>query len=150
VAVKDSPSDTAYVSWAATDWIPFTGGPKHPEFNRTPYTALMVNPTGDYDVFTSGRFAHIRGFRPDTEPQWAIPTVQVTAKWGYATTVPSQVKLAAIAQASRWWKRSKGAWQDAVQSAEFGTMLYTKALDPDVQFMLVNARLVRRATGFGY
>lgn len=147
VEVKDSPSDTTYVEWATSDWIAFSGNPKYPDFNKLPYTGLLVDPNGDYVDFTSGRYRALRGFRPDTEPSYQVPTVRITAKWGYSVAVPARVHMATIAQASRWWKRSKGAWQDALQSAEFGTMMYTKVLDPDIRMMLVEARLVRPMTG---
>jgi len=149
VAVKDSPSDTAYVSWAAADWVAFTGDPRRPDFNpvKKPYTALMVTPAGNYRVFTGGLYSQQRGFRPDLDVRFAVPTVQVTAKWGYATIVPNPVRMATVAQTLRWFKRAQGAWQDAIQSASMGTLMFTKVLDPDIELMLIQSRLVRPAVG---
>ena len=136
VSVKESVSDTSYTDWVGTDWIAFRGDPERPNFNRTPYDAVMVLASGNYAAFLSGGLDSI-----------ANPTVQITAKWGYATTVPDAIKQAAITLCARWWKRGESAWSDVLASGELGQLLYRKELDPDVKMMLVAGRYVRRAIG---
>ena len=145
VYVKDSSTETTYTAWAATDWIAFSGDPERADFNRTPYTALMVDPNGTYAEFTSGLVASRPGFSPSTDHLrtrgW--PTVQVKARWGYANTIPAQVQEANVLQALRWFKRGQSGGADATTGPEFGQLLYRKVLDPDIEMMLVNSRLVR-------
>lgn len=147
VEVKDSPTDTTYATWAASDWIAFSGDPDAPDFNRLPYTALMVTPNGSFSHFVSGRFTTRRGFMPDTTVTRGTPTVRVTAKWGYASVVPPRVKEACLVQAARWYKRGESSWADAMAPANFGTLMFTKVLDPDVESMLIRGRLIRPAIG---
>lgn len=147
VEVKDSPTDSTFAPWASTDWIAFSGDPDAPDFNRLPYTAIMVMPNGTFSHFVSGRFTTRRGFMPDTTVTRGTPTVRVTAKWGYAVTVPSRVKEACLIQAARWFKRGESSWADAMAPASFGTLMFTKTLDPDVEAMLIKGRLVRPAIG---
>ena len=78
---------------------------------------------------------------------WKVQTVKVTAKWGYAATVPYVVKEAACIQAARWYSRGKSAWSDTVGSPDMGMLMYRQKLDPDVYEMLVDGRLVRPAIG---
>jgi hypothetical protein len=147
VAVKDSPTDTTYTSWAATDWVAFRGDPKRPNFNATPYSAIMCTAYGDYSAFLNGQYITRSGFRPDPDNDTyrGVPTVQVTAKWGYATTVPAAIKEAAVVLASRWYKRGQSAWSDVLANTETGMLMYRKEIDPDVKFMLSAGRYVRPA-----
>lgn len=149
VAVKASPTDSSYTSWATTDWIAFKGDPERPNFNATPYDAVMCSAVGNYSIFTSGFFSTKQGFRPDPDYEYkrGVPTIQITAKWGYATTVPAAIKQAAITLCARWWKRGESAWSDVLASGELGQLLYRKELDPDVKMMLVAGRYVRPAIG---
>lgn len=133
VAVKESPDDTAYTSWVQTDWVAFAGGPENPDFNSSPKNGIMVLSSGNYANFLSGMYAKSH----------RVPTVQITAKWGYVTACPPVIKSATIAQAARWWKRYQTAWADAVGTGDFGILLYRKALDPDIQQMVVATRLIR-------
>lgn len=149
VEVKDSPTDTTYRTWTVNDWILFAGHPNYPNLNAPPFNQLMVSGIGTFQLFTSGRIVAPRGFRWD-EPiavERNLPTVRVTAAWGYASAVPPGVKMATIAQAARWYKRGEGTWADALANPEMGTLLFKRALDPDIQMMLQEARLVRPATG---
>lgn len=143
VAVKDSPSDDTYTAWDAADWIAFSGDPQYPNFNKTPYEGIMVTATGAQDRFSSGKYSGLRGFRPETYEVRGLPTVQITAKWGFALTVPPAIKAATIAQATRWWKRYQGSFSDTLASAEMGTMMFMKELDPDIAMMLRKGRFVR-------
>ncbi len=129
VAVKDEASATTYTSWttpttdfsADGDWLPFAGVAEDPQYNRTPYTGIMIDPNGSYATFTSGQYTSRPGFRPSGGYTRNLPTVQVTARWGYADDVPDNVREACIVQASRWYKRGQGAWEDTLASGEFGS-----------------------------
>lgn len=147
VEVKDSPTDTTYATWAITDWTAFSGDPDAPDFNRLPYTAIMVTPNGSFSHFVSGRFTTRRGFMPDSTVTRGTPTVRVTAKWGYSVVVPSRVKEACLVTAARWFKRGESSWADSMAPAQFGTLMFTKVLDPDIEMMLRLGRLVRPAVG---
>lgn len=150
VAVKDAALDTDYVTWTTPttalagdgDWIPAAGSLAHPNYNITPYTMLIIDPNGDYNYFTGGEYAGRKGFSHEANAIRNIPTVRVTARWGYAAAVPENVKTAVIAQAARWYKRGQSSMADAVTNPELGQMQYRKVLDPDIQMMLVSARLV--------
>jgi hypothetical protein len=157
VAVKDSSTDdeNAYTAWTVgvvgttigADVFPCSGDPKYPDYTSLPYTLLVIGTNGDFDHFPTGKFTTRGGFRPSSGIARSIPTVKITANWGYSITVPSQVKTATIAQASRWFKRFESAFADTVASAELGQLLYKQSLDPDIEAMLVAARLVRPAVG---
>lgn len=146
VSVKEAPEDTTYTAWAGTDWIAFTGDPRAPKFGRTPYTFLMVAPGGTYPVFLAGTFGGLAGFG-DEVIGCGAPMVKVTAKWGYAVTVPAQVKEATINTAARWYKRGESSWADTLANGDLGQLQFRQVLDPDVKAMLYEARLVRPALG---
>lgn len=111
---------------AASAWQAFAGDYMRPGF-RTPYDGVLLTSTVQ-NVFTSYR----------------VPTVRITARWGYADTCPPPVAEATIAQATRWFKRGQSAYADATAGENTGgVLLYRKALDPDIQMMLVNAKLKR-------
>lgn len=150
VEVKDSPSDTDYVTWAADKWLPATGDPKRPNFNKTPYRFIIVTATNEYDVFTDGKYTTRRGFRPVSELQRSVPTVRITAQWGYAATVPDQIKLACIIETARVYKRGLSAFGDTLTNIQFGQLTYTKTLDPITQQILINGRLVKPMRGRSY
>jgi hypothetical protein len=141
VAVKTAVENVAYVAWVTPtalvqgDWVGFRGEWEDPDFNGTPYQGIMVTPAGDYGSFLDG-----------IGEGSSIPTVQVTGKWGYATTVPPVVKEATGIIAARWYKRGQSAWADTLAIAEFGIAEFRKLVDPDVQFMLSLNRLVRPVT----
>lgn len=148
VEVKASVTDSTYTAWAVSDWYAGTGDPLRPNFNKVPYTLLIVNPTGSYSYFVGGHYGGLRGFRTesDSEALRGTPTVRVTAKWGYATILPIQIKMACIAQSGRWYKRLGSSFADAVGSADMGQMFY-KSLDADLAFILKTGRFVRPAIG---
>lgn len=153
VEVKASPTDTTYAAWDAGTWIACTGEPDYPDYNTQPYDMLIQSGTGIQNSFT--------GFDPYIWPDdrsdsygdnvtgklSRLPNICVTAKWGYSITCPPQVKVATIAQATRWLKRGEAGWADTLASSDFGTPQYRKPLDPDIQMMLVLSRLVKPATG---
>lgn len=144
VAVKDSSTDTTYDRVLTTDdYFVCQGAPKTPIFNRTPYYLLMIAATGTQEPFTSSRWSFRPGFRPSFFEERHVPTIRVTARWGYADELPPVVKEATLVMAARWYKRSEGAWADTLATGDFGTRQYVKSLDPDVQMMLQKSRLVR-------
>lgn len=155
VAVKDAATETTYTAWNSPttnmandgDWIAFSGDPENPDFNALPYDSLMVDPTGDEAVFTSGRFLGLRGFRPEGTRGRNVSTVRVTANWGYAVTAPAEIAEAAAMQSVRWYKRLQGAMTSALATAELGTIEIFRTLDPDIEFILAMGRYVKPATG---
>ena len=157
VAVKSSASDeeNQYTAWTVgtigtttgADVFPATGDPEYPIFDRLPINLLIIGANGDYPVFPSGQFRTRGGFRPASDSVRGVASVKTTAKWGHSIIVPANVKEAAIVQASRWFKRGQSAWADATVNSNFGILLYRKSLDPDLQAMLMEARLVKPAIG---
>ena len=146
VAVKDSVTDTSYTAWTTADWIGFRGDPRFPNFNRAPYTGLMVDPTGDESIFTSGAYTTKAGFRPTTDVFRGVPTVQITAKWGYATTVPHDIKEICIEQAARWYKHLEAAGSGLTADSELG-QLNTGKLDADLISRLRTRRYIKATVG---
>jgi hypothetical protein len=157
VSVKDSVTDTTYTDWSPADWVAFSGDPRAPEFNRLPYDHLMTDIGGSYGVFTGGVIGGLSYFdalfmrmgRYNYNPRTARsqPTVKVTAKWGYAVTVPAPIKEACCMQAARWYKSYESAFSDVLASGEMGNLYYRKELHPDVKMILVAGRYVRPAIG---
>ena len=148
VEVKESAESDDYTAWAATDWLAFRGDPEYPDFNNLPSTMLMVDPTGSEDIFTSGNYTNLRGFasQPDSLGR-GVPTVRITAKWGYAVTVPPTIKEAAVIMSARWYKRGQSSWSDTLASGDFGQLQFRRAIDPDVKFMLSMGRYVKPPVG---
>ena len=147
VEVKESPTSDTYTSWASGDWIAASGDPKYPNYNDLPYTMLVVDPTGDKSIFYSGRYTTRGGFRPTSTISRGVPTVRVTAKWGFSVAVPDDISEACIMQVARWYKRLEGAMADALASGELGQLLYRQSLDPDIKMILINGRYTRPVTG---
>lgn len=158
VEVKDSVTDSVYQAWAATDWIAFSGDPIAPNFNSLPYDQLMTDVTGDEAIFTSGvigeaaykdrffvRFAGARN-RYFYNPRGvrSQPTVRVTAKWGYAVTVPPAIKEACCMQSARVLKRYEAAMSNQLANTALGELSFE--LDPDIQTML---RRFKKPGGIG-
>ena len=148
VEVKDAVTSSTYTAWAATDWIAFSGDKTFPNFNDLPYDQLMVDINGDYSVFTNGNLSQpsrddiiFNDIIRSTEKYFynprsarAYPTVRVTAKWGYAVTVPPQIKEVCCMQSARVIKRYEAAQSNQLSSTEFGILSFE--LDPDIQTML--------------
>jgi len=154
VAMKDSVTDTDYTAWDSPttdfagdgDWIPFGGGPEMPDFNvlakEKPYIGVMVDLNGDESIFISGKTGR-SGFRPSTSVNYALPTVKITAKWGYCVTVPNTIFEATIMQSARWYKRLQGSMADSLANFELGTLQFQRVLDPDIQLILADGRYVK-------
>lgn len=151
VAIKANITDSAYVLQSSADWIPFTGNAENPDFNRTPYTGIM-SAAGAGLIFTgawasdewswpSGR----RGLALSQRGRAATPTVQVTANWGYALTVPPEIEQACIIESARLFKRGQSAFADTLASAELGQLIQIAKLDPATIFLLEQGRYIRMA-----
>lgn len=156
VAVKDSPTDTTYEAWTAPsapmagdgDWIQFTGDPQWPDFNSLPITALMVDPNGDQSQFTSGLFTGLAGFpRRRGSLSRQVPTIRITARWGYSDDIPADIKEACIMQSMIWFKRQQGSMASALASTELGDLELFRTLDPAVELILRLGRYIRPTTG---
>lgn len=157
VAVKDSPSDDedSYEAWVVgtvgttteADVFPFSGDHEDPDFNSLPYNGLLIGSNADYATFTSGDYTHRGGFRPSFLIRRGVPTVEVTARWGFAATVPNDIMEATIMQAARWYKRLQSAMADATASADMGQLLYRQKLDPDIAGILLDGRYVKPTVG---
>jgi hypothetical protein len=157
VAVKDSPSDDSYEAWDSPttnmagdgDWFAGSGDPEDPDFNSLPYTLVFVDPNGDQSWFTGETYEQRkRGRARRGADIWArVPTVEITAKWGYSVDVPHDIREATAEQAMRWYKRMQGAMADSLASADLGGLMYVQQLDPDIAGILIDGRYVRIATG---
>jgi hypothetical protein len=122
----------------------------YPNFNDLPYNGIMTLPGGSYSDFTSGLSGILKGFRPhpdDVVSKKRVPTVKITAKWGYSVAVPSTIKQATIAFAARWFKRGQSSWSDVVASQEMGSLLYTSREFNDIKAMLESMRMYKPAIG---
>ena len=76
VSVKDSPSDTTYTAWSATDYQACTGDPEYPDWNKTPYSMIVR--------------CHPAIIAPSCLGSTMVPACSdcaVTAKWGYSVEV---------------------------------------------------------------
>jgi len=147
VEVKNSADDDDYDEWNTGDWIAYSGDHRWPDFNRLPHDGVMVDPTGDESLFTSGEYVTRGGFRPIVDVARAVPTVRITARWGYSEQIPEDIKEAALMQSARWYKRYQSAMSDTLASGELGMLLYQKELDPDVRRILNGGRYVKPAVG---
>ncbi len=156
VAVKGSSTAATYTDWTTPatvmagdgDWIPFSGGPKFPRFVDLPYTGVMTDVNGDYSVFTSSFGTGMRGFPPRPGyPRTGIPTVKVTAKWGFSVATPGDITTACIMQVARWYKRLQSSMADSVGNIEFGELRFTKSLDPAIKQLLEGGMYVKPRTG---
>lgn len=146
VEARHNPADASYLAWGADDWRAFSGDALTPDFTRTPFTALMTLPSGDHPVFPSGIFSGWSSSRAALSElplrQWSVPTVRVTARWGYAESIPEDIANACVIQVARMFKRGKSGYADTLASADMGTLQYRK-LDPEVEAILRQGRYIR-------
>jgi hypothetical protein len=147
VAVKESITSTTYTAWTAADWLAARGSHRFPKFYGLPYNLLVVDISGDESIFPSGwgyDVDHLWGdHHHQHEATAAQPTVRVTARWGYAATVPDPIKEATIMQAARFFERLKVGMADSLATTDLGELRFTKDLDPDVRFLLYHGRWIR-------
>jgi len=139
VSVKDAYLDTSYTAWSTPatalagdgDWFPSAGSVSRPIYNRTPYTLLQVDPNGDYSYFTKSYSGMV--------------TVEIAAKWGYATVVPPDIQEACLAQAAILIKRFEASMSDVTGDSNLGTIVTSvraAALTRDVRELLVDGHWV--------
>lgn len=57
------------------------------------------------------------------------------------------VRQCTLIQATRWLKRAQSAFQDVAAAMETGTLTFARKLDPEVEFMLMEAGLRRLTVG---
>ena len=119
----DEVGDFTYTTWSSTDYMVW------------PYNALAEGlPLLRLDI------DQLNG---DKSVWYRSPkSVRVTAKWGYSTTPPEDIKQATIIQAIRWFKRSQQAYQDVGAIVELGQLRYVNALDRDVVAIIDHYRKV--------
>lgn len=154
VAMKDAVTDTTYsvAFTVGTHVLGFRGDPqsKFIEYNKTPYHGIKLQPNAPRSYFTDGRYMTERGFpvHPDDLRKTTFtPTVQVTAKWGYAAEIPPIINRVTIMQSIRIYKRQKGAMADSVLSGDFNIQQYNKMIDPDIKAMLTFSRMKNSSLG---
>lgn len=152
VGVKASPTDAAFTAWETDQWLGFSGDAASPDFNRTPYTGIMAAAgtglyfTGHGDdewAWGSGR----RGMSRSSSRRPAFPTVSVTARWGYAMTVPPVIEQVCIIETARIFKRGASGFADTLASVDLGKLIVSAKLDPTSREILDNGRFVRVAVG---
>lgn len=149
VEIKESPTDTAWTTVTAGTYLPFCGEPRFPDFNNTPYNGIVLLGSGR-TFFPSGAYntsllSTLPYLGESAYRGYGLPTVRVTGRFGYAATLPANAKQAVLTQATRWVKRGEAAWADTISKGDMGQLQFRKALDPDVQAMIVQARLVKPA-----
>ncbi|MDZ4771209.1 MAG: hypothetical protein SGJ24_18970 [Chloroflexota bacterium] len=121
-----------YTPWDAADWRAFSGSALAPHFTRTPFTAIMVVPGGKVRAFADGRADSV-----------SAPMVRVTARWGYAASVPGTIETACIIGAARLYKRGASAYQDAIAGSDVGMLSYRRGLDAEVEAILRGGHFLR-------
>lgn len=143
VEIKEAPTDTAWTTVTAGTYLPFRGEARFPDFNSTPYNGLVLLGSGR-TFFPSGKQAPFNSLiGPSLIFEFGLPTVRVTGRFGYAAALPPNAKQAVLTQATRWIKRGEAAWADTISKGDMGQLQFRKVLDPDVQAMIVQARLVK-------
>ena len=108
---------TNYTVWASTDYILW---PYNALAMGLPYTRLIIDLLhGTKSVW----YTYERG-------------VRITAKFGFSTIVPEDIKMATIVQTIRWFKRAMQGFQDTGAITELYQLQYTRKLDPEVELIL--------------
>lgn len=115
IALDEEADGTWSSSMAATDWL-------LKPYNSNPKTMLVLSPNSNYGSFCSG----------------VTKGVKITGTWGYDTTVPEDIRKAAIIQCCRWFKRADTAYASMMGPTEFGEFRVFSGLDPDVKLILGN------------
>jgi hypothetical protein len=150
VEVKRAPTDSTYQTWLSSQWLPFKGQAKLPDFNRLPRQGIMTT-AGNGLLFTNGLYGNSwRGFnRPDYPPGAfrRTPTVRVTARWAGFDSIPPQVAQACIIESARIFKLGQSGFADTLASQELGKLITIANFHPTTIAMLQKGRLVRTALG---
>ena len=112
-----------YQTWPTTDYFcwPYNAPSKGMPYNRL-----------DIPLFRSKQIEW-----------WPWPQgVRITGKWGFAVVTPDDVAFAAVRMGLRFFKRCQQAYQDTGAIPELGQLRYTKAIDPEVDQVIKNMRVV--------
>lgn len=141
VEYKESVTDSTYQSLDSDAWIPFRGNPKKSSvrYNLVPYTGILLTAQSPITFFRDGNYTSDFSWETANDTNnlaTYLPTVQVTARWGYSDETPAVIKEAAIMQSIRWYKREQSGMSDTLTSSTMGDERYVKQLDPDVKLIL--------------
>lgn len=110
-------SGGTYTTWAATDYYL---EPENALEDGLPFLKILVNvQTGLKSYF----------------PPYPR-SVKITGRWGFSTSVPSEIQQATQILAVRFFKRAQQAFADAGAINEFVKMQYVREIDPDVVAVL--------------
>jgi hypothetical protein len=147
VKMKTSLSSSTYdYTFTTGEFIPFRGDSRRPQYNKTPYTGILIAYNATYPRFTGGNPANIsrkwQRLHPDSnDSDVSLPTVEVTAKWGYSITVPPLIKEACIIESMRLYKQQEAGMADAGFNPNMGETRFVKSLHPTVKDMLDKTNL---------
>lgn len=100
VAILDPAGNTIQTLTAGTDYLPYP-------LNGTPIVGLLLT----------------RGWWP-----WTTGSISVTFRPGYATAIPNDASLAAIAETIRNWRAGLAGEDDRLGMTPFGSVVVSKAL----------------------
>lgn len=126
VAVAENNDRTNYIVYEDTDYFLW---PDNAEAKGEPYRRL------DLDTISGTHLFWWAGRR----------TIKVTAKFGYSTTPPPEIKRAVIILAVKYIKRGEQGYADTGAVNELGRLTYTKSLDPDIVTILSAPKFQRPA-----
>ena len=146
LAVKAALTDATYdTSLAATEYAVFRGSYQQPNFNDAPYHGVLLTANSTISKFLRGNSNYTNYFdSQDYSPKDVdTPTVQVTARWGYADSIPDPIKQATIMQSIRLYHRQEGSMADALLQGDFGEMKFLAMMDKDVKVLLTFSGLIR-------
>lgn len=151
IKVKQSVTDPTFSKTLAdTEWRGFRGDPQTPStinFNKTPYHGIMLSASATITRWLEGAYwdsaFYFYNDRDSNTEEAFEPTIEITAKWGYAATVHPIVRQATIMQAIRLYKRQQGGMADALLSGDFGQSRFLSEVDKDVKALLQKSRLIR-------
>lgn len=113
IALDEEADGTWSSSMAATDWL-------LKPYNSNPKTMLVLSPNSNYGSFCSG----------------VTKGVKITGTWGYDTSVPEDVRRAAIIQCCHWFQRGKTGYATYAGNNDVGLLVPEKGLDVDVKQIL--------------
>lgn len=136
-----SVTETSYTALSTSDYRGFRGSPKSRNSVRygvVPFHGVMLRPNAAISIFDDGNYSDDSGLEP---------TVEVTAKWGYAVETPELIRDATIAQATIFFKRGKGAWADVLRDSNFGDQQFVRMIDPGIKLMLNGSGMKKARLG---
>jgi hypothetical protein len=126
-AVSSRAPDGSFTPWDAANWLACGGAPDLPRF-APPFLWLGIAPGGAFARFPCS---------PDA------PAVQVTARWGFAESVPEPVSLACAIAAARLYKRGASAFADVGGGRDLGVLRIDAGLDGEAHALLRTGGFIR-------